>query len=158
MTWKSRSPQGSSRSAIVIATPSERSRRSCSSALSALRGAFLAAARDCDPIAGFAGPEFSRMIADSPTLATRLRDLHDQREEALAEALADATGAAPDDITPRAVAAQIGAVHRVLFQRIQELTLAGCDNARISALVAADAERVFGLLEPSLADYAVRAH
>ncbi|MBT2382437.1 TetR/AcrR family transcriptional regulator [Streptomyces sp. ISL-11] len=126
------------------------------SALAALRGAFGTAVRDHDPVAGFAGPDFSHMIADSPTLTARLRDLHDQREEALAEALTAATDAAPGDIGPRATAAQLGAAHRLLFQRIQELTLTGHDNASIAALVTEDADRVFGLLEPSLADYATR--
>ncbi|MEU1377732.1 TetR/AcrR family transcriptional regulator [Streptomyces triculaminicus] len=127
------------------------------SALDSLRRAFDGAVQDQDPVAGFAGPDFSRMIAESPTLTARVRDLHDQREEALAQALAAATGADPGDIVPRAAAAQLGAAHRVLFQRIQELTLAGCDNARIAVHVAADAARVFGLLEPSLAHYATRA-
>jgi AcrR family transcriptional regulator len=127
------------------------------SALAALRRAFLAAVQDCDPVAGFTGPDFSRMVADSPTLTARLRDLHDQREEAFAEALAAATDAAPGDILPRVAAAQLGAAHRVLFQRIQELTLAGHDNARIATLVADDADRVFDLLEPSFAHYATRA-
>ncbi|GGM26357.1 TetR family transcriptional regulator [Streptomyces fumigatiscleroticus] len=124
------------------------------SALSALRRAFADAATDADPVAGFSGPDFARMIADSPTLSARLRDLHDLREAALADALADATAAPRGDITPRTAAALIGAVHRTLFQRIQELTLAGQDNARISATVVAEADSAFGLLEPSLADYA----
>ncbi|TDC21062.1 TetR family transcriptional regulator [Streptomyces sp. 8K308] len=124
------------------------------SALGALRRTFLTAVEERDPVAGFSGPEFSRMVAESPTLTTRLRELHDQREHALAEALAAATGAADDDITPRAVAAQLGAAHRVLFQRIQELTLAGQDNDRIAAAVAPEAARVFDLLEPALGDYA----
>ncbi|MFJ3936900.1 hypothetical protein [Streptomyces parvus] len=45
-------------------------------------------------------------------------------------------------------------MHRTLFRRIQELTLAGEDDARISAVVTAEADTAFGLLEPSLADYA----
>ncbi|MBB5121799.1 TetR family transcriptional regulator [Streptomyces eurocidicus] len=123
-------------------------------ALAALRRAFLGAAARQDPVAGFAGADFTRMIADSPTLTTRLRDLHDLREEALAHALAEATGAPGDDITPRAAAAQLAAAHRVLFRRIQELTLAGRAPGEITALVSADATTVFGLLEPSLGDYA----
>ncbi|GAA2799461.1 TetR family transcriptional regulator [Kitasatospora sp. CM 4170] len=125
------------------------------SALAALRGAFLSAVERRDPVAGFAPLPFARMIADSPTLLARLRDLHDQRDAALAEVLAEATGAGPDDITPRAVAAQLGGAHRVLFQRIQELTLAGRDAAEVAAVVAEEAPRVFDLLEPSLAEYAV---
>ncbi|MEV4176047.1 TetR family transcriptional regulator [Nonomuraea sp. NPDC049709] len=129
-------------------------RQAGESALAALRRAFFDAATAAQPVAGFSGPDFARMIADSPTLSARLRDLHDLREAALADALTEATGAARDDITPRAAAALLGAVHRTLFQRIQELTLAGQDNARISATVTAEADSAFGLLEPSLAGYA----
>ncbi|MGW3209714.1 TetR/AcrR family transcriptional regulator [Streptomyces sp. NPDC001135] len=129
-------------------------RQAGESALSALRRAFTDAAADADPVAGFSGPDFARMIADSPTLSARLRDLHDLREAALADALADATGTPRGDITPRTAAALLGAVHRTLFQRIQELTLTGQDNARISATVIAEADSAFRLLEPSLAAYA----
>ncbi|MFI6276912.1 TetR/AcrR family transcriptional regulator [Streptomyces sp. NPDC050988] len=129
-------------------------RRAGESALAALRRAFTDAATAAEPVAGFSGPDFARMIADSPTLSARLRDLHDLREAALVDALAEATGATRDDITPRTAAALLGAVHRTLFRRIQELTLAGQDNARISTTVLAEADSAFGLLEPSLADYA----
>ncbi|MGW6981925.1 TetR/AcrR family transcriptional regulator [Streptomyces sp. NPDC054932] len=129
-------------------------RQAGESASSALRRAFIDATAAADPVAGFSGPEFARMIADSPTLSARLRDLHDLREAALADALADATDAPRGDITPRTAAALLGAVHRTLFQRIQELTLTGQDNAQISATVIAEAESAFGLLEPALGDYA----
>ncbi|WP_217196152.1 TetR/AcrR family transcriptional regulator [Streptomyces buecherae] len=124
------------------------------SALAALRRAFLAAVAAQDPIAGFAGPAFTRMIAESPALTACLRGLHDQREEALAAALAEATGAAPDAIAPCTAAALIGGVHRVLFRRIQDLTLAGRDNAEIAALLEPEAVQAFALLEPALTDYA----
>jgi AcrR family transcriptional regulator len=123
-------------------------------ALVALRRAFMAAVAAQDPVAGFAGPEFSRMIAESPTLSTCLRGLHDQREDALAEVLAEATGTPADDITPHTAAALLGAVHRVLFRRIQELTLAGRANPEIAAVLEEEATRAFDLLEPALAGYA----
>ncbi|MGW1987309.1 TetR/AcrR family transcriptional regulator [Streptomyces collinus] len=129
-------------------------RQAGESVLTALRRAFADAAAAADPVAGFSGPGFAHMIADSPTLSARLRELHDLREAALAAALADTTGTPRGDITPRTAAALLGAVHRTLFQRIQELTLAGQDNAGISATVIAEADRAFGLLESSLADYA----
>ncbi|MEE1751060.1 TetR/AcrR family transcriptional regulator [Streptomyces sp. SP18CS02] len=124
-------------------------------AFTALRRSFGAAVAARNPVAGFAGPEFSRMIDESPTLSACLRALHDRREEALAAALARATGTSPDDITPRTAAALIGAVHRVLFGRIQELTLAGRTADEIASTVAEEADRAFTLLEPALADYAV---
>ncbi|WP_426364706.1 TetR/AcrR family transcriptional regulator [Streptomyces sp. E-08] len=129
-------------------------RRTGESALTALHRAFVDAAGKADPVVGFSGPDFARMIADSPTLSTRLRDLHDLREAALSDALAGATGAPRDDITPRTAAALLGAVHRTLFRRIQELTLAGQGDTRICATVIAEADSAFSLLEPSLAHYA----
>ncbi|SFY40924.1 TetR/AcrR family transcriptional regulator [Streptomyces atratus] len=129
-------------------------RRPGESALAALRRAFTEALAATDPVAGFSGPGFARMTADSPTLTTRLRDLHDLREAALAETLAEATGVPRDDITVCTAAGLLGTVHRVLFDRIQQLTLAGRSTARIRTEVAAAAEHAFDLLEPSLADYA----
>ena len=131
------------------------SRRTGESALAALRRDFEAAVATQDPVAGFAGPEFTRMIADSPTLTACLRGLHDQREHALAAALAETTGEHPDHITVITAAALLGAVHRVLFQRIQDLTLAGHSNDAIAKTVAAEATQAFDLLEPALANYAI---
>ncbi|CAL9501146.1 hypothetical protein SUDANB1_03432 [Streptomyces sp. enrichment culture] len=131
------------------------SRRPGESALAALRRAFEAAVAAQDPVAGFSGPDFSRMITDSPTLSACLRNLHDQREQALAGALAEAVGARPDDITVRTVAGLLGAVHRVLFQRIQDLTLAGHTNDEIARTMANEAARAFGLLEQAVGDYAI---
>ncbi|WP_212763870.1 TetR/AcrR family transcriptional regulator [Streptomyces sp. I05A-00742] len=124
------------------------------SALAALRRSFLTAVAAQDPVAGFAGPEFSRMIAESPTLSVCLRGLHDRREDALASALAETTGAAADDVTPHAAAALLGGVHRVLFGRIQDLTLAGRTNPEVASVVEMEAIRAFDLLEPSLGEYA----
>jgi AcrR family transcriptional regulator len=130
-------------------------RRAGESVLAALRRGFEAAVTARDPVAGFSGPEFSRMVTESPTLSTSLRNLHDQREYALADALAEAVGVRPDDMTVRTVAGLLGAVHRVLFGRIQDLTLAGHTNDEIAEIVAGDAARAFDLLEPALGDYAV---
>ncbi|MFH9728254.1 TetR/AcrR family transcriptional regulator [Streptomyces sp. NPDC017254] len=121
------------------------------SPLAALRREFAAAVERCDPVAGFAGPEFARMAAESPTLTTRLRELHDRREEALAAALAESAPADSPAIAPRAAAALLGATHRLLFRRIQELTLAGEPNDRIAATVAPEAAYAFDLLEAGFA-------
>ncbi|MFE7552083.1 TetR/AcrR family transcriptional regulator [Streptomyces gardneri] len=121
------------------------------SPLAALRREFTAALDARDPVAGFAGPDFARMVADSPTLTARLRDLHDQREEALAVALAETAAAIEvSSIAPRAAAALLGAAHRLLFRRIQELTLAGRSNDVIAATLAPEAAHVFDLLEGAL--------
>lgn len=178
------------------------------SALAALRREYLAAVERHDPAIGFTGPEFARMIADSPALTARLRELHDQREEALADVLAGALAAdsaaepadepvdapadepvdelatepvadpaakpvadpadepapdpltdpaaSPGDLTPRAVAALLTAVHRTLFQQVLDLTRAGRTNEEIATAATRSAHQVFGLLEASLGGYAVR--
>ncbi|MBT2406196.1 MULTISPECIES: TetR/AcrR family transcriptional regulator [unclassified Streptomyces] len=126
------------------------------SALVALRRAFFDSVERQDPVIGFSGEVFARMITESPTLLARLREMHDQREGALAELLSTETGAGPEDITPRAAAAQLGSAHRVLFQQTLELTLDGHDNERIAEMVSRSAHRVFELLRGPLAGYAVK--
>ncbi|MCM6776436.1 TetR/AcrR family transcriptional regulator [Nocardia sp. CDC159] len=118
------------------------------SALSALRAEFHAAATRFDAVAGFSGPEFCRMIADSPTLTARLRELHDLREDALAEALPG------DELTRRAAAAQLNAALRLLFRRVLELTAAGRSRKTVARTAIQEADRIFDLLEPALGDYA----
>ncbi len=130
-------------------------RRTGESALSALRGDFERAVADQDPVAGFAGPDFTRMIAESPTLTVCLRGLHDQREQALAVALAESLGEHADNITVATAAALLGAVHRTLFQRIQQLTLAGESNDQIAGTIGEEAIHAFDLLEPALGTYAI---
>ena len=126
------------------------------SALAALRRAFFDAVDRRDPVIGFAGLAFVRMIVDSPALTARLRDFHDLREQALADLLATETHATPDDITPRAVAAQLGGAHRVLFTETIRHTLDGDSPDQIAAALTRAGTQTFDLLAPALADYAVR--
>ncbi|WP_312888861.1 TetR/AcrR family transcriptional regulator [Nonomuraea rhodomycinica] len=116
------------------------------SAFAALKEAFLRAVDARDPVAGFAGRAFSRMIADSPTLVARLRDMHEQREAALAAELAKEH----DELTARAVAAQLAGAHRVLFAEVQRRTLDGQSDSEIAEALRPAAHRVFDLLEPSV--------
>ncbi|MEV5752014.1 TetR family transcriptional regulator [Actinoallomurus sp. NPDC052308] len=132
------------------------SRADGESALAALRREFLAAVERHDPAIGFTGRDFARMIADSAGLTARLRELHDQREDALARTLAAETSAAPGDLTPRAAAALLTTAHRTLFQHAMDLALEGEGDQEIAAAVTRSARQVFGLLDASLADYAVR--
>ncbi|XVV02592.1 TetR/AcrR family transcriptional regulator [Actinosynnema sp. CA-248983] len=126
------------------------------SALTALHRAYADAVDRRDPVIGFSGPEFARMIADSPALVSRLREFHDDRETALAEALAEATAARPDDLRPRVAAALLGGVHRLLFDETLRRTVAGEPNDEIAAALADHVDTAFGVLEPALGSYAVR--
>ncbi|WP_416904957.1 TetR/AcrR family transcriptional regulator [Micromonospora echinospora] len=126
------------------------------SALAALRRSYLAAVAAHDPVIGFSGPEFARMVTGSPALVARLREFHDDRERALARALAEETGAAPDDFLPRVVAAQLGGVLRLLLEETLRLTLDGHADDDIARRVTACTRTAFATLEPALGDYAVR--
>ncbi|GIE85523.1 TetR/AcrR family transcriptional regulator [Actinoplanes regularis] len=127
------------------------------SALAALRRAFLADVKQRNPVIGFAGVPFIRMIVDSPTLTARLRDFHDRRELALAEQLADdGLSTTGDSLAPRIVAAQFGAAHRALFDETVRRTLAGDDPDQLSTALTRAGTWTFDLLEASLGSYAIR--
>ncbi|WP_433476916.1 TetR/AcrR family transcriptional regulator [Spirillospora sp. CA-142024] len=126
------------------------------SALAALRRGFLQAVAKHDAVIGFSGPGFARMIVESPALVARLREFHEEREDALAAVLAAETGKGPDDVLPRIVAAQLGGVHRVLFQETLRRTLNGETHDEIATALTESARTAFDLLEPSLSGYAVR--
>ncbi|WP_026415328.1 TetR/AcrR family transcriptional regulator [Actinomadura oligospora] len=152
------------------------------SALAALRRAYLDAVDRREAMIGFSGEPFARLVAGSPTLVARVRELHEERERALAKALAEATGDATGDATgepigkatgtgegtgeeagtgvaglgARLAAAQVGGVHRVLFEEAQRHAADGRTHEEIAAALTEAAGRAFGLLEPSLGGYAVR--
>jgi AcrR family transcriptional regulator len=125
------------------------------SALAALRRSLLAALAAHDPVIGFSGPGFARMITASPALTARLREFHDERERSLAQALAEVTGMSAGDLRPRVAAAQMGGVLRLLFEETLRRTLGGRPDHEIAEVVTVQAEEAFALLEPGLADYAV---
>jgi AcrR family transcriptional regulator len=126
------------------------------SALSALRRDYLTALERRDPLLGFAGVPYARMLTSSPVLLARLRELHEQRENALATVLAAETAAQPHDITPRAVAAQLGSALRVLFHEALGRTRDGQAPDKAATALADSAHFVFDLLQPALGDYAIR--
>ena len=97
------------------------------------------------------------MVADSPVLLARLRELHEQREIALAEVLAEESGTDPGDITPRAVAAQLTGALRCLFDHTLQHGIDDRSLDDTAALATEAAKRTFDLLEPALSDYATRS-
>ncbi|MGW2312616.1 TetR/AcrR family transcriptional regulator [Actinomadura luteofluorescens] len=140
--------------ALLARTVAER--KPGESALAALRRAFLEAVRRHDAVIGFSGPDFARMITESPALVARLREFHEEREDALAAVLAEETGAGPGDALPRLAAAQLGGAHRVLFGEALRRTVRGETQEEIEAALAETAKTAFDLLEPSLGTYATR--
>ncbi|WP_067701906.1 TetR/AcrR family transcriptional regulator [Nocardia jejuensis] len=134
-----------------------RERRAGESALAALRDAYLAAAANQDAVVGFSGPEFARLLTDSPALVGRLREFHEERERLLAAQLAAETDSAAGDFAPRVAAALLGGVHRALFEETVRRTVEGESNQSISEVLTGYINESFETLEPSLGDYAVRA-
>jgi AcrR family transcriptional regulator len=141
---------------VQLPATTVRQREPGESALAALRRAYLASVAEHDPVIGFSGPQFARMIMDSPALVAYLRGFHDDREKALAAVLAEETGAEADDIAPRVAAVLLSGVLRLLFEETVRRTLAGQSNDAIARAITENARIAFGALEPSLADYATR--
>jgi AcrR family transcriptional regulator len=126
------------------------------SALAALKRGYFDALHREDASTGIAGVRFVELITGSSALQARLREIDEQRETALAAELAAGTGASPDDITVLVAAAELAAVHRILFRQALKLTLAGEPRESIVSRLATMAEEAFTRLVPVLGDYAVR--
>jgi AcrR family transcriptional regulator len=127
------------------------------SVLAAARRYYRAALDRGDPTLGHRGDAFARLVESSPALVARERQLHDQREIALAELLTRDLNARPDDLTPRIVAAQIVGVVRVLYYEARRRLLAGQEPAELARGLAETGVQAFDLLEPSVGDYGIRA-
>jgi AcrR family transcriptional regulator len=108
-----------------------------------------------DVTLGVSGQAFARMVDSSPVLAGRLREVFELREQELADAISAEAG--QQDVRHRLVAAQLASVHRVLYGEASRRSLAGQSPEEIMALLASEAGRAFGLLEPALGGYRVRA-
>ena len=124
------------------------------SMLAAIRRDYAERIARADVTLGLSNPAFARMIEDSPVLTGRGREIADQRERALGDVIAAEMGA--DDVHQRIVAAQLAAVHRVLYAEASRRSLAGKRRGDICTVLAAAASRAFDLLEPSLGDYGIR--
>lgn len=99
---------------------------------------------------------FARIVGASPALVARMRQVHEEREEALARMLADELDASPDDLTPRLVAAHILNTTRLLTDHAVTRMLAGEGWETIGPDLRAQAEKAFDLLESGLGDYGAR--
>jgi AcrR family transcriptional regulator len=124
------------------------------SLLTAIRRDYAQAAARADVTLGLSSPEFAAMIEASPVLISRSREMLDQREQALGDAIAAETGV--DEPQQRVVAALLASVHRVLSGEGWRRSLAGQPRPEIVAFLAAEAQRAFDRLEPSLRDYCVK--
>ena len=125
------------------------------SMLAAIRRDYAEAVARADVTLGLSSPAFAGMILSSPVLLSRAREMLDQRERALGDAIAAETGT--DIPQQRLVAALLASVHRVLTAEATQRSLAGQPREQICAVLADAATRAFDLLEPSLGSYGIRA-
>ncbi len=132
-----------------------RARAPGESLLAAVRRDYAEALARGEVTLGITGPAFARLVDASPVLTARMREILDQREAALADAIAAETG--EDDIMPRIVAAQLASVHRVLYWEGSRRSLAGQNREEVRDALAAAAGRAFDLLGPAFAGYGIRA-
>ena len=100
--------------------------------------------------------EAARVIAASPALQAREREIVARYTDALAAVIAEETSAGADDLAPWAVANALMGVQRGLVVRVREKVLAGASGPKLAAYVRTQSERAFARLERGLGDYEVK--
>lgn len=120
--------------------------------LAAARGYHARQLAGDDPTMGHLGARFSQLVQASPALTARERQIHDQREEALAAVLV-AQSEPAEELTARVVAAQIAGIYRVLYFTARRLLLDGLQGPEMHETLSAAAQRAFSLLEADLSGF-----
>src|SRR5215212_8354472 len=98
----------------------------------------------------------SRVIASSPALIEREQQIFGRFTASLAALLAEETGAAPDDVTPRVAANAMMGVHRALVDFARRRILEGARPPGLAREVREQGERSLALLDEGFGGYAVR--
>jgi AcrR family transcriptional regulator len=129
------------------------------SLLDAVRRDYTEAMARRDVTLGVAGQRFAAMVAGSPVLTSRFREILELREAALARQIeAEGLDGLPaGDPQYRLIAAQLASVHRVLYDEAMHRCGKGEPRDEVWAVLAEAAPRAFGLLEPALAGLGTRA-
>ncbi|MCW3841616.1 TetR/AcrR family transcriptional regulator [Micromonospora yasonensis] len=95
----------------------------------------------------------SRIIANSPALLARERQVYDRYTRALAELIREERSVGPDDVESWAVANAVFGVHRGLVEYVRRNVLAGRGGPRLAQAVRAQAERALAVLDRGLDGY-----
>jgi AcrR family transcriptional regulator len=134
-----------------------RSRARGESALAAFRRRLLEGADRLDSKERIdAIKKAAQAISTSPALVSRERNIVDRYTRQLAEVLAEATGASPDDAEPLGTAGALMVVHRLLVDHVRKEVLAGRRGSQLVEDYRSQARRAFRRLEHGLGDYAVK--
>lgn len=113
------------------------------------------AAQDEEAAAFLAG--VSRMVAASPALLAREREIFARYSDALADLIAEELDADPDDVRPRVAAEALIGTHHQLIGFVRRRLAAGpVDHGELAAELQARGAQAVALLEQGLAGYAVR--
>jgi AcrR family transcriptional regulator len=92
----------------------------------------------------------SRVIAESPALRVREREIFDRYTGALAALIAEEIGNATDDVEPWVIANAMLGVHRAIVEYARTQILAGARNPRLVRDVRAQTKRALAALEHGL--------
>jgi AcrR family transcriptional regulator len=111
----------------------------------------------CPPEAAEQKIERMRVLASSPLLQARERELLQECEDQLAATLRDELGDAQPALLPQLVASQYVAIKRTLIVEMRRRLLAGEQPAAAIAAVVALTDDVYDRLERGLAGVGVRA-
>jgi len=99
----------------------------------------------------------TRMIAASPALRARERQIFARYTESVASLLRDETAAGPDDLRPWVVASTLVGLHATLIDFVRRRLLDGTPEiSRLARQLSREAEKAIGLLRGGLGDYAVK--
>ena len=114
----------------------------------------LLGSRDPDEVEHLA--EISRVIAESPALLARERQIFAGYTDSLAALIAEETRGRADSIEPWVAANALLGVHRSLVEYARRQVLAGKRNPGLARSVRAQVDRALERLESGLGDYAVK--
>jgi AcrR family transcriptional regulator len=120
------------------------------SALDSIRRAYADALDRGDPTLGHRGVEFARMVNKSAALLAREREIFDQRERALADALIHQLRTGPGEVPVRLAAVHLDGVFRVLYYEGRRRLLAGQSEAEIVRALRRAAKSCFDQVEHGL--------
>ncbi|WKU48450.1 TetR/AcrR family transcriptional regulator [Streptomyces sp. VNUA116] len=113
--------------ALALFSTAVRERRPGETAAAPVRRLFLELAEARHPLGGLGDtfPAFWRVILESPALRARVREGIEELEGALAQAVAETTGARPGDPVPRLTAALTVTAYRTVCATTMSRLLAG---------------------------------
>jgi AcrR family transcriptional regulator len=109
-----------------------------------------------DPEAAERLAAIARLIAESPALLARERQVFERYTGSLAALMAEQTGAQPDEVEAHVAANALIGVHRTLVNYTRARILAGARAPQLTRDVRKQGRRAIATLRAGLGDYGVR--